>query len=119
MFRATRYFHTVTTRARGMHASTPAFEANVTLNPVTGSYISRTICPTTGRTHERYFDSLRAFATWHYAQHGVTVPQQYPVEREVNVRYKEACAAVEEAAVDRYMLCEDDVVVMHDSPDAG
>jgi hypothetical protein len=79
----------------------------------------------TGRTHEHYFDTLREFVIWHYTQHDWVVPDGYPAEDEVTVRYSEATAAIDAATaaanragrrcsprLNRHVVYADDVIVI-------
>ena len=86
-----------------------------------GPYIHTTKCRLTGRKHERYFDTLHDFVTWHYNSHGWSVPEGYDATGEVMVNYTEAARAVKAAAdtvtasvkrLNRHIIFEDDVIVI-------
>jgi hypothetical protein len=71
------------------------------------SYVHYTFCKKAGGTVAHQFDSLRAFATWHYRQHGWVMADNYPLARVAN----EATPSKEEV-FEKYELCEDDIVVL-------
>ncbi len=83
----TRYFHTVIAvpyETMG-YPSSAAYETSVTRED--GVYVHRSYDAATGRSHERYFDSLREFVVWHYsAAAGIDVGvDSYAWEKEVKV----------------------------------
>ena len=75
------FFHSISCGENGIAHEITAFQEN-------DVYTVTSICPTTGRQHTRFFDTLREIALWHYAEEGyVILDDNYPCEREVKVLY--------------------------------
>lgn len=82
----TRYFHSVIVAPYETmgYPSNAAYETSVTRED--DGYIHRSYDAATGRSHERYFDSLREFVVWHYAVAGIEVDAHiYAWEKEVKI----------------------------------
>ncbi len=95
MFRSIRYFRPILTATRAMQTSAPMFEANATHSSSS---------PATGHTHQRHFDSLRAFVTQQYARDEKPLHATSPLELQPTAA----------STIEHYVLCEDDVILMSD-----
>lgn len=76
------FFHSISEYTGNSHEVT-AFLEN-------GLYTVNTICHDTGTTHTRFFEDLRSFVLWHYAnQNCAILDDTYAFEREVKVLYEQ------------------------------
>jgi hypothetical protein len=74
------FFHYITDLSWGSHEATACLE--------NGMYSVHSLCPITGRRHTHFFDNLREFVLWHYADRNHAIfDYDYPFEREVKVLY--------------------------------
>lgn len=74
----TRYYHSVPT-AGGMAETYATYNAKEKL------FCHTTYDDATGRTHTRFFDTLKQFVDWHFQSEGWDAYEDYPLEENVKV----------------------------------
>ena len=83
----TRYYHSVPT-AGGMA------ETYATYNKKDQHFCHTTYDDVTGRTHTRFFDTLREFVDWHFQSEGWDAYEDYSLEENVKVPLNEVLKGV-------------------------